>query len=710
MFGSKGPGIGVRYQLVLLTGVLILAVSAALGAMKYARVRDTLLAGIDDMLLKAAHLAAAIVPEDYHDKLVDKSSMPPEDYDRLVVERHNRLCKKLGLQYLWSCMLLPSGDIVFTTSTSPSHDVTKQDHAKFWDVHRDPRAFNGVFGAAKLREMKPDFSSFHNEWGHGRMVLVPMRDAQGRPYCYGASVSIESVLAQLRDTFWRSVGVSAAAVAFGMLLSLGLAESLARPLGRLTRVAEAISSGDLEQTVAPRGSREMRSLARALATMSQAIREKLAALRAEIAERRKAQEEARRQAAILQAINTVFQTSLTCKSEEEVARAGLAVATALTGSGFGFVGELNQKGRLDTLALSDPGWETCRIPESQAARMIHDMEVRGLWGAVIQSAQPVLANEPAAHPAAVGLPEGHPPLTAFLGVPLRLGGKAIGVIGVANKAGGYEPGDASALEALSVALVEALMRVRAEAEVRKARDELEVRVQERTAELARSNAELEQFAYVASHDLQEPLRMVTSFVQLLAERYQGKLGADADEFIGFAVDGATRMRALINDLLVYSRVGQSARALEAVPCEEVIARVINDLRGALEESGGRLTHGPLPTVLGDETQVGQLLRNLVGNALKFRRAEPPEVHVAAVRQGGEWLFSVRDNGIGIAPEHIGRLFVMFRRLHTRQEYPGTGLGLALCKKIVERHGGRIWVESTPGQGSTFFFTLPAAAP
>lgn len=225
-------------------------------------------------------------------------------------------------------------------------------------------------------------------------------------------------------------------------------------------------------------------------------------------------------------------------------------------------------------------------------------------------------------------------------------------------------------------------------------------------DLKRSNAELEQFAYVASHDLQEPLRMVASFTQLLARRYRGKLDRDADEFIGFAVDGANRMQVLINDLLVFSRVGTQGKPMEPTDCEAVLNHTLANLNTTLQETGAVVTHDPLPTVMADAVQLGQLLQNLLANSLKFRGPEELRVHIAVQRQGVAWIFSVQDNGIGIAPEHQERIFAIFQRLHRREEYPGTGIGLALCKKIVERHGGRIWVESQPGQGSTFYFSIP----
>ncbi|MBI2953368.1 MAG: PAS domain S-box protein [Chloroflexi bacterium] len=235
---------------------------------------------------------------------------------------------------------------------------------------------------------------------------------------------------------------------------------------------------------------------------------------------------------------------------------------------------------------------------------------------------------------------------------------------------------------------------------------IEAKLEQTVAELERSNAELERFAYVASHDLQEPLRMVASYVQLLARRYKGKLDDDADDFIGFAVDGATRMKGLINDLLAYSRIGTRGKPFEPTNCGVVLDQVLANLKLAIEESDAVITHEPLPVVLADTSQIAQLLQNLIGNALKFRGDRPAEVHVRAERRNGDWLLSVRDRGIGIAPEFYERIFLVFQRLHNRDEYPGTGIGLAICKKIIERHGGCIWVESEPDKGSVFYFTIP----
>jgi len=226
-------------------------------------------------------------------------------------------------------------------------------------------------------------------------------------------------------------------------------------------------------------------------------------------------------------------------------------------------------------------------------------------------------------------------------------------------------------------------------------------------ELRRSNDELQQFAYVASHDLQEPLRMVASYTQLLARRYKGRLDSEADEFIAYAVDGSIRMQGLIQDLLAYSRAGTDGKALREISSEKALSLALAAVRGSIEESGAVVTHDPLPHIMSDETQLAQIFQNLVGNAVKYRRDEVPHIHVSAAPKGDdEWVFSVRDNGLGIKAEFFERIFILFQRLHGREEFNGSGIGLAICKKMLERLGGRIWLESEPKVGSTFYFTLP----
>src|SRR3984893_54840 len=259
----------------------------------------------------------------------------------------------------------------------------------------------------------------------------------------------------------------------------------------------------------------------------------------------------------------------------------------------------------------------------------------------------------------------------------------------------------SPLESAEGILVTAAIR---DISVRKRSEEHLVKT---VGELKRSNDELEQFAYVASHDLQEPLRMVASYTQLLAKRYKGRLDSDADEFITFAVDGCNRMQGLIQDLLAYSRAGTIGKALREISGENALQEALTNLRATIEESGAVVTHDSLPAITTDDTQLTQVFQNLVGNAIKYRSAEVPHVHVSARKNGGhEWLFSVRDNGLGIDPQYFERIFILFQRLHGRNEFEGTGIGLAICKKILERLGGRIWVESQPGKGSTFHFALP----
>jgi PAS domain S-box-containing protein len=243
-----------------------------------------------------------------------------------------------------------------------------------------------------------------------------------------------------------------------------------------------------------------------------------------------------------------------------------------------------------------------------------------------------------------------------------------------------------------------------------ARKTAETHLLYKVAQLNRSNEELGQFTNIASHDLQEPLRMVASYVQLLAKRYEGQLDADADEFIAIAVGGCKRMQALIRDLLAYSRVGANEQSRHETITEHALKEALENLGAAIKDAGAEVTHDALPSITTNHAQLVQVFQNLIDNAIKYRSATKPRIHVSAATNGSnEWTFAVRDNGIGIAPQYFERIFLLFQRLHGREEFEGTGIGLAICKKIVDRQGGRIWIESQPGEGSTFYFTLPSVA-
>ena len=257
-------------------------------------------------------------------------------------------------------------------------------------------------------------------------------------------------------------------------------------------------------------------------------------------------------------------------------------------------------------------------------------------------------------------------------------------------------------------LVLCVRRALEDTRLRQERAHAQEQLAHKVEELARSNCDLEQFAYVASHDLQEPLRMVAAYTQLLAERYQGKFDSAADRYISYAVEGATRMQALLEDLLAFSRVGRNGSVPAPTDVDAALKDVLRNLALALKEHSVTVTCNPLPTILADHFQVVQLFQNLIGNAIKFRGKRNPCITISAEQKGREWLFSVFDNGIGIAGEHQDLVFKIFQRLHTRSEYPGNGVGLAICKRIVEHNGGRIWVESELGHGSNFRFTFPAA--
>jgi signal transduction histidine kinase len=318
-------------------------------------------------------------------------------------------------------------------------------------------------------------------------------------------------------------------------------------------------------------------------------------------------------------------------------------------------------------------------------------------GTAYQHGEPVIVNDYTAHPLAspLGINRGVKSLAAL---PVKNAGQTIGLVIIYSRVPDFFTQERIRFLTTVVGGLGTLL------DNARLYEELEYRAEE----LARSNAELEQFAYVASHDLQEPLRMVSSYVQILAEDYKGQLDENADRFIGYAVDGANRMKGLIDGLLAFSRVGTQGEPFEATDCNLILEQVINGLEETIEDSGASLSQERLPTVNADPIQLSQVFQNLISNALKFSGEGSPNVHISTEQRPEDWVFSVQDNGIGIAERHYERIFKMFQRLHHRSEYEGSGIGLALCHKIVQRHGGKIWVKSKVGEGATFYFSIPKA--
>lgn len=685
----------------------------------------------------------------------------------------------------------------------------------------------------------------------------------------------------------------------------------------------------------------------------------------DVTDRKITEEKFLRQSALMNGINRIFREAIVCKDELDIARKFLSVAEELTHSKFAFSGEINKDGRYDCNVISDTGWKNCRIGATEELLLLKNLEIRGLWGEVFKKEKSLLTNDPSRHPASTGVPSGHPPLTSFLGVPLKEKDKTFGMIALANKEGGYSIYDQETVEQLAIIFVEVLKRKRAEMDLEKHREKLEEMVKERTeelekkslelnervkeisclynvtrllsdsskspeeileevldlfppafrepsltcarivfddfefkstdfsdsnikitgplmvfgekkgfieiccngkepfireeydlldtiaretgkmierrkteyalwaaetehrmllenipqkifhkdrdlnyiycndnyaadlkikpeeivgkndydfypselaekyrfddrkiikegktvefeekyvkngqdfyvntvktpikdknsqttgllgifwditekkeaeenlktamAELTRSNYDLEQFAYVASHDLQEPLRKISSFTELLDRKYKDRLDEKAQKYMFYIVDGAKRMQSLINDLLMFSRAGRGDMVFEKVNMKELLDDLLKDLQTLIKKEDARILSENLPVLTGNTLQLRQVMQNLIVNAIKFHSENPPLIKVYSEENEQEWVISVKDNGIGIENQYLERIFGVFQRLHTKEKYEGSGIGLSICRKIVERHGGLMMVDSIYGEGSTFSFTIP----
>ncbi|MGO9598242.1 MAG: PAS domain S-box protein [Isosphaeraceae bacterium] len=444
----------------------------------------------------------------------------------------------------------------------------------------------------------------------------------------------------------------------------------------------------------------------------------------DMTERKRTEAKILRQTAVLDGINRIFRDALRCVTDEDLGRTCLAVAEGVTASKFGFLGEINPTtGLMDDIAISDPGWEDCRIePQSGNRRPPLHFQIHGIYGRVLRDGRSLFTNDPESHPDRIGVPPGHPPLTAFLGVPLVRDGQTIGMVGVGNRDGGYSQEELEALEALAPAMVEAFSRNRAEAALHRLNQELDQRVRARTTDLEAANKELEAFSYSVSHDLRAPLRGMDGFSQALLEFYDRQLDAQGRDWLNRIRAGCQRMGQLIDDLLRLSRLTRAEMRCRRVDLTAMAREIAGELRETAPGRSAEFRIAEGLTAVGDPQLLRPALRNLLENAWKFTTkrsaavielgqapaplpTDPAAAPDPARPHPGETIYFVRDNGAGFDMAYANKHFAPFQRLHSVKDYPGNGIGLALVQRVVHRHGGRIWAEAAPDQGATFYFTL-----
>jgi signal transduction histidine kinase len=424
----------------------------------------------------------------------------------------------------------------------------------------------------------------------------------------------------------------------------------------------------------------------------------------ELVEHVETDEQIRRQISLLKAIIRIFREGINCETEEEMAQICLEVAEELTGSRYGFIGELNPQGLFDTTTLSKAGWDACKVPGDNALALLRNMPNRGINRIGLREHKSWIINDPASNAETVEKPSGHPPLTSFLGVPLRYVEGITGMIALASKESGYTPADQQDIEALSVAFVESLNRRRAEKKI----NELNAELNRHLQEIETANKELEAFSYSVSHDLRAPLRHITGFVELLNKRDLASLDEKSRHYLEVISTAARQMGVLIDDLLSFSRMGRAELMKTRVDIGTLVKDVVASLQ---EEAKGREIAweiAPLPVMVGDAAMLRQVMVNLIANALKFTRSRTlARIEIGAVfDHPDETLFYVRDNGVGFDMKYVDKLFGLFQRLHSSDEFEGTGVGLANVQRIIRRHGGRIWAEGKVDGGAVFWFSLP----
>jgi len=438
--------------------------------------------------------------------------------------------------------------------------------------------------------------------------------------------------------------------------------------------------------------------------MPQKIKKTYADLEKELAGHSRNEEQTQRQIALLSAIIRIFRETVACETEEEVAQICLKVAEELTGSAYGFIGELNPEGLFDTTTLSEAGWNACKVPRPEAYTLLKSMPNRGINRIGLRENKSWIINDPAAHPDAVNKPDGHPAITSFMGIPLRYLGGITGMIALASKGPGYTEADLLDMEALSVAFVETLNRRRAEKKIQELNEELNRNL----LRVEAANKELEAFSYSVSHDLRAPLRHITGFVELLNKRDTAGLDEKSQHYLQVISESAQKMGVLIDDLLAFSRMGRAEMMRTRIDLGLLAREVITELKDETHERDIIWKITPLPMVDGDAAMLRQVLINLISNALKFTATRPQaRIEIgAANEQPFETRFYVRDNGVGFDMKYVDKLFGLFQRLHSSEEFTGTGVGLANVQHIIHRHGGRTWAEGVVDGGATFWFTLP----
>jgi len=487
--------------------------------------------------------------------------------------------------------------------------------------------------------------------------------------------------APIRQKIWYGVALSSVALILCLLSAHIISRRFTRPITRLQEGADRIAAGQLDYRVAVESGDEIGGLAAQFNRMANELQGSYREMERKVAERSRE----------ITSLYTALAPLAPIDSIHPLFQGVIERIASVTGADSALIRIIDRETNSFVVIAQRTGFSPDYVMRAQGFRP------ESAIAQVFSRGEPIIAEDIRADARIKTKEQLRLGFNSCAFLPLVVKGEVRGVIHLASKNAGFFKED----QREYLMAIARLMGIVVE------NSELLQASVRNAEELRRSNQELEQFAYVASHDLQEPLRMVAGYTQLLAKRYQGKLDEDADEFIAFAVDGAKRMQELIEDLLAYSWVGTKGRPFAAVDCNATLAVVLGSLKAAIDEAGATVTWDALATVPGDETQLWQVLQNLIGNGIKYRDSKPPQVHVGCARDGNMWRFAVQDNGIGIDPQYTERIFAIFQRLHTQKEFSGTGIGLAICKKIVERHGGRIWVESEPGKGSTFYFTLRA---